>query len=361
MKLRHAITAVMLAAAATVVGERAAAQQLEWSVDFHTVFDNREGDNKMTDTRTFFHTQLAPEVGISMLNGSHRLMGGVVWTQPIGSEWYGKRISPTLYYNYRGSNGWNIAMGMFPRTLLKRPMPNYVWNDSINYIQRNVRGFMASYNGKDGFFEAVVDWRAMQSATRREAFNIIARGEWQRPGATFLAGGLAMMNHFALTSNPTPDQHIVDNFIVNPYIGLDLSRHTALDSLTVRAGALSSITRNRAFDKWKMPVGAWLEIHLGWRWLGWHNTTYAGGRLFPYYTSFGALLDQGEPYYQSKWYNRTTLYGTIIDNRFVNMRASLDFNVAKSNFTFYQRLIVRVYIDSSFKKLPEKYKLKQAF
>ncbi|MDE5636316.1 MAG: hypothetical protein K2I52_08440, partial [Muribaculaceae bacterium] len=64
------------------------------------------------------------------------------------------------------------------------------------------------------------------------------------------------------------------------------------------------------------------------------------------------------PYYRSSWYNRTSVYGTIIDNRFVNMRASLDFNLAESNFTFYQRLIVRVYIDSSFKKLSKSHKLK---
>lgn len=346
---------------ATALCQGADAQQLEWSVDFNTVFDNREGDNKMTDTRTYFQTQLSPEIGISMLDGAHSLMGGVVWTQPIGSEWYGKRLSPTLYYRYRGTNGWSMAMGMFPRTLMHRQLPNYVWSDSINYTQRNVRGFMATYVGDDGYFEAVVDWRAMQSETRREAFNVIAHGEWQRPDAVFLAGGVVVMNHFAKTRHPGPDQHVVDNFLVNPFVGVDLSRHTALDSLSVRAGALTSITRNREFGKWKMPAGAWLDITLGWRWLAWHNTTYIGGRLFPYYGTFGPLLDQGEPYYRAKWYNQTSVYGTIINNRVVNLRASLDFNVAKDNFTFYQRLILRVYIDSSFKTLPKNYKLKQAF
>ena len=335
------------------------AQQLEWNVDFNTVFDNREGDSRMTDTRTFFHTQLSPEIGVSMFDGTHRLMGGVVWTQPIGSEWYGKRLSPTLYYRYKGGGtGWSVAMGMFPRTLMHRQLPNYVWNDSICYMQRNVRGFMATYDGSDGYFEALVDWRAMQSESRREAFNIIAHGEWQRKGSMLMAGGVAVMNHFALTSNPDPDQHIVDNFLVNPYVGLDFTQRVGLDSLAVRVGALSSITRNRAYDKWKMPVGAWLDVTLRWKWLEWHNTTYAGEKLFPYYSDFGPLLDQGEPYFRSSWYNRTSVYGTIIDNRFVNMRASLDFNLAENNFTFYQRLVVRVYIDSSFRKLPSGYKLK---
>lgn len=337
------------------------AQQFEWSVDFNSVFDNREGDRKMTDTRTFFHTQLSPEVGVSMLNGMHRIMGGVVWTQPVGAEWYGQRVSPTLYYRYKGTIGWSIAMGMFPRTLMHRQLPNYIWNDSINYKQRNIRGFMATYEASDGYFEAIVDWRSIQSETRREAFNIFAHGEWMRPGSLFLAGGVAMMNHLAFSKNSTPDQHLVDNFIINPYIGLDFTDRVALDSLSLRAGTLSSINRNRAVGHWKMATGAWIDFTMSWRWLGLHNTTYIGKKLFPFYSELGPLLDQGEPYYRSDWYNRASFYGTIINNGFVNLQASLDFNLAHDNFTFYQRLIVRVYIDSAFRKLPGNYKLKSAF
>ncbi|MDE7387061.1 MAG: hypothetical protein K2N28_07990 [Muribaculaceae bacterium] len=357
------ITIVLTLLLAAIGGFNGIAQRLEWNVDFNTVFDNREGDNKMTDTKTFFHTQLAPEIGISMFNGEHRLMGGVVWTQPIGCEWYDQRVSPTLYYRYKGARGWSMAMGMFPRTLLHRELPNYIWNDSIKYTQRNIRGAMTTYEGRNGFFEALIDWRSMQSETRREAFNIIAQGEWQRPGRIFLAGGLAMMNHFAMTYHPSDDQHIVDNFIVNPYVGLDFTQRTPLDSLTVRVGALSSITRNRATDKgWKVPTGAWVDIALKYKWFAWHNTTYVGKTLFPYYSDFGPLLDQGEPYYRSKWYNKSTFYGTILSNGFMNLQASLDFNLADNNFTFYQRLILRVYIDSDFKKITKNSpKLKPSF
>ena len=71
-------------------------QELTWAVDFNTIFDNREGDDKYTDTKTFFQTKLAPEIGVSMMDGMHRISGGVVWTQPIGSEWDGYKLSPTL-------------------------------------------------------------------------------------------------------------------------------------------------------------------------------------------------------------------------------------------------------------------------
>ena len=57
------------------LGEGLHAQRLEWNVDFNTVFDNRECDNKMTDTKTFFQTQLAPEIGVSVKEGMHSIMG----------------------------------------------------------------------------------------------------------------------------------------------------------------------------------------------------------------------------------------------------------------------------------------------
>lgn len=357
--MRRLLIATLLAVATSLI---ATAQRFEWDVDFNTVFDNREGDNKLTDTRTFFHTQLSPEIGVSLLDGEHRLMGGIVWTQPIGCEWYGHRLSPTLYYQYRGPKGWNLSLGMFPRALLLHPMPEYIWNDSTYYTQHNIRGAATTYQGRNGFFQAVVDWRAMQSETQREAFNIIINGEYQRRSSIFVAGGLAMMNHFALTKSATPDQHIVDNFIVNAYAGLDLSRLVSpLDSLTLRIGPLASITRNRADGVWKVPVGARLELLLQWKWLQWHNITYAGGRLFPYYSDFHALLDQGEPYYSTRFYNRTSVAGTIFSNQYVNLRASLDFNVASHNFTFYQRLILRVYIDSSFRKLTKGYRISSIY
>ena len=337
------------------------AQRLEWSVDFNTVFDNREGDNKMTDTKTFFQTQLAPEIGVSVKDGMHRIMGGVVWTQPIGCEWNDYNVSPTLYYRYKGNNGWSMAMGMFPRTLMHRRLPNYVWSDSVNYSQRNIRGVMATYVGRDGYFEGIVDWRAMQRHNQREAFNIFAHGEWQRPGAILQAGGVAVMNHLARSKPAFEYEHVVDNFIVNPYIGFDFTENVKLDSLDVRVGALGSLTRNRGDGVWKTPVGLWLDVTLEWKMLGWHNTTYVGGKMFPYYSEFGSVLDQGEPYYRSDWYNRTSLYGYLIRDKWINLQASLDFNVAKDNFTFYQRLILRVYIDCNYKKLASGYKLKSAF
>ena len=112
----------------------------------------------------------------------------------------------------------------------------------------------------------------MQTDSKREKFNIVLHGEW-RPGRRhLLVGGHAMMNHFALTRNAPDNMHIVDNFLVNPYVGLDYSGATALDSLTVKAGALLTVERNRVNDLgWQTPGGAWLEVLGQWRWFGLKN------------------------------------------------------------------------------------------
>ena len=337
--MRIAATLCMLLAAASACAQR---PKFYWSVDMAAVFDNREGDKDYADTKTFFQTQLAPEIGISLCDGRHLVAGGAVWTQPIGCEWKDYHISPTLYYLYR-NHGLRFAMGMFGKEHLLAEMPNYIWNDSVNYTQRNIRGAMVAYNHDKGYIQAFIDWRGMQTETQREAFNIIVSGERRYKDGKFMWGGLLMMNHLALDkSGHNKGQNVVDNFLYNPYIGIDVSRltHTPLDSCAIRVGALGGFTRDRGDNHWKTPAGVWVDIDVAWRFLELKNTFYAGGKLFPYYGNYGVTLDQGEPYYAAPLYNRTSLMGYFLKLKFMRLKASLDFNAAPSHFNFYQRLIL---------------------
>ncbi len=342
------IRSLVVAALALCSWATAGAVDFTWDIDFSSVFDNREGDNAYTDTRTFFFTSLAPEIGLRF-TPADRIAGGVVWNQPIGCQWDGHRISPTLYYRHDGaaaSSPWSFSMGMFPRSELVEEMPGFLWSDSLSYTQRNIRGLLVQYRRERSFLDAYVDWRGMQTKTQREAFNIVVHGRWHpRRYNPFFIGGHAMMNHFALQKDAPADQHIVDNFVVNPYIGVNMQGRTPLDSLIVRGGPLLTLERNRADgNNWKTPLGAWIEAVAEWRWLGLKNTFYAGGRQFPSYIPFRADLYQGEPFYQARLYNRTDLYARIYRNRYIDLRASLDFNIAGSSFIFYQRLLLRVYL-----------------
>lgn len=321
--------------------------RLTWDVDFASVFDNREGDHRYTDTKTFFFTSLAPEIGVRFTDAD-RIAGGVVWYQPLANDCAGYKVQPTLYYRHDGGarSPWRFSMGMFPRTQLREEMPGFLWSDSLNYTQRNIRGALMQYQRSRGFLDAYVDWRGMQSKTRREAFNVVVHGRWHpRRGNPLFVGGHAMMNHFALRENAPVDEHIIDNFVVNPYAGVNLGSRTACDSLIVRVGPLMTIERNRVDDGgWKTPVGAWAEAFVAWKWLAVKNTFYYGGRQFASYIPFRGDLYQGEPFFQSRFYNRTDVFGRIYRNRWVDLQASLDFHVADGSFIFYQRLMVRVNI-----------------
>lgn len=326
------------------------AQEVVWDVDFGTIFDNREGESKVADAKTFFLTQLAPNIGLSLMDGEHTLEGGIVWTQPIGCEWDGYRLSPTLFYQYRKQNLQGF-MGMFPRRRLYKQVPDYIWNDSSYYVQKNVRGAAIMNSGRHGYFQIVLDWRGMQTKRQREAFNIIGMGEWQKsPGAIFSLGGVMMLNHLARREGAGEDESVVDNLLYNPYIGIDFSqRLPSVDSLRINLGVLGSVTRDRIGEnKWKLPAGLWIDAALRWRWLRVREEFYAGGALFPYYDKYGSVLAQGEPYFSSKLYSRTEVQGYILDKSFITLKASLDFHVTSSDFIFYQRLILNLYFDGSF-------------
>lgn len=314
---------------------------LYWSLDMSAIFDNREGDTKYAAAKTFFQTQLAPEIGVSLYDGRHRVAGGAVWTQPIGCEWDGHKVSPTLYYRYQ-NKGLRFAIGMFGKNQLYADMPNYIWNDSVNYAQRNVRGALIGYKNENGYFQAILDWRGMQTEKQREAFNIIASGERTYKDGKFMWGGVAMMNHLALDKSEHIGQNVVDNFLYNPYVGINLAKMVtlSLDTCSLRAGVLGALTRDRGDMKWKTPVGVWADLDVMWRFIELKNTFYAGGKLFPYYGHYGVTLDQGEPYYAASLYNRTSVAVWFLRRKFMSLRASLDFNIAPSHFNFYQRVIL---------------------
>ncbi len=238
-------------------------------------------------------------------------------------------------------------MGMFGRDQLYAEMPNYIWNDSVKYSQRNIRGAMIGYRNEKGYFQAFLDWRGMQTKTQREAFNIIASGERCYADGKFLWGGLAMMNHLALDKSGAPGQFVIDNLLYNPYAGIDIAKiagSTPLDSCSLRIGALGAFTRDRGDGGWKTPVGVWVDFDIAWKFLELKNTLYAGGKLFPLYNRYSYILDQGEPYYASSLYNRTSTSIIFLRRKFMTLKASLDFNVAPSHFNFYQRLLLTFHI-----------------
>ena len=239
------------------------AVELTWNIDLGATFDNREGDGKFAASKTYFLTSLSPEIGLK-LNSNDRIAAGAVWIQPVENSIKNGKIYPTIYYRHEGPK-WKFSMGMFPMSQLKSPLPGFLWSDSLTYYQKNIRGALAQFQTDKGFMEAYIDWRGIQSPNQREAFNIVFHGEANSAKKLFLAGGYVMMNHLAKTGGNTDGQYVVDNFLINPYIGLDFHKTTFLDSLVIKAGGLLTVERHRKTGNWATPGGFWMELLGEWK------------------------------------------------------------------------------------------------
>lgn len=344
MRERLVILTLLVCAALSV----AYAQQLEWSVDMEAMFQNREGGDEQTPDQTFLFTRLSPEVGLSLMDGTHKVMGGVSWYQPMVSNCDGYKVVPTVYYKYE-QGPWTAALGMMPRSLMERKAPALLFSDSLNFTTPNLRGALLRHKGKRGYAQLALDWRQMQSPTRREAFNVLIDTHCDIVGPLAVDTWL-QINHLAKASKDNEGQGVNDDITLLPMLSLDLARYTSLKSLDLGAGAAVQMQRARDEHKWHTPCRLVVRAHAQWRWLEATEEFSTGKDAFPLYDRFGSQLNLGDPYYRYKTYSRTDLRAHIVSNSFVDLSAVLTYHATDKMTGFWQQLSCRVYIDNALWK-----------
>ena len=322
----------------------AQAQEVAWSIDYSTVLNNREGGDEANPDQTFLFARLSPEVGVDLMHSQHQFRAGVSWYQPLNADWKGHKLDLTLYYLY-AHRRWRLGAGAMPRTLMRERLPLYLWSDSMNYQNPNLRGALVQYSWGPSYWQMMLDWRQMQSTTRREAFNAIFSGRWYPSRRSVWLGGYLQYNHLAKRKDAPPNEGVNDDITVNPLVGIDLTRHTRLDSLSLHAGAVVQMQRARADNKWHTPCAFVANATMQWRWLGISENLMAGSDLFPLYDRFGSQLNLGDPYYRSKFYSRTDVWARIVSTRFADVRATLTLHATDRTTAFWQQIAVRFYLD----------------
>lgn len=327
------------------------AQEVEWSIDASVLLNNREGGDHYTPDQTIMFTRLAPELGFSMFNGEHLLKGGIVWYQPMIDDMSGYKVLPTLYYRYNHPDGWHITAGMMPRSLMVERMPRYMWSDSLNYVQPNLRGIMTQLIKPAGYAELAVDWRQMQTDHQREAFTALLNTDWRLAGPLRIEGHM-QYSHLAKSRIDDSDQHVNDDFLMNPMLAVDLSQRTAplLDSLRLAVGAIITMDRDRANRHWHNRAGFIANASARWRWIQVDETFYTGQNLMPLYPQQGSKLNLGDPYYRHHTYSRTDLTLHVVNNRFVDLTGSLVLHASSEKTGFWQQITCRFYIDNNLWK-----------
>lgn len=356
-----------------------------WGVDAETVFDNREGDQTYSPQQTIFFSRLSPSLGVRFgksehekINNDgikkkytdvHKLVAGTHYIQPIGIGYKENKFVPTAYYTFShkvvkevkrdssvlridGTNTpdfkvWSVSFGMIPRRLSYR-LPEILWSDSMDYYNPNIRGILLQCTKNNlAFHEISLDWRSLQSADQREAFNVNYNvrkyfHRYLRGISPFFIGGNVQLNHLA-KRNPAPEgEGVNDDMFAYPYIGWDFSDKTVFDRFRIKAGYAVSFDRCRAIGDWEVDGGLLADLHLLWKKIGIIETLYAGNKQFPLYPMYGSLLNMGDPHYQSSFYSLTSIYSPIVHNQHVNFGAFLDFHVTKEGTSCYQRVVLNV-------------------
>lgn len=348
---------LLLALAIQAVGhiEPLSAQYVVWDIDFDFRFDNREyGDpSKMiTPSTTIFGANIAPEVGISWGYG-HSLLTGATLHADMGSENFFGKPEFIAYYNYSGTrlDAW---LGLFPRNNLMGRYSRATFKDTYAFYQPTIEGAMIRYKAPFWFVELACDWNGLRSPTRREKFTILFAGEANKNLS--MAGYNIMLHHHAASDTA---RGVVDNAMLNIYMGLDFSSLLVNSELAVQFSWLQGYQNDRLhIGTPTMPGGYEVDIKMRRDDIGLRNTFYKGDDLMPLWnlpyedsngSIYGPELYSGDPFYrvgEKGFYNRLELYWQPVIKGGVSLRFSSVHHFDGNHWGWQQVISLSVDIDS---------------
>lgn len=323
--------------------------QFIYDVDFTTYFDNREYYKPYQEAQTILNFRLSPQVGVRILDrvgGTHELIAGVNYTQRLGGNWRDVQFNPIAYYHY-AYRGFDLGMGAIPYTRRIMPMPEWLMYDSLTYMHPNIQGALFQYRDERGFVEMMCDWRGAQTPTRQEMFRIVGNGQYQYQWLQ--VGGLAHMNHKASFAAPN-HEYVMDDVHLHAFLGVDVTDYTPFDSLSIRAGYIFGWQRDREIYESFFNHGLIIEFYASWWFLGLKNTFYYGDNLQPLRPR-NAFVCLGDPFYQSRIYNRTDIFAYLYRSSFVNFYLSWNMHYDGNRLQHQQQMIVRFELEPLMKQL----------
>lgn len=323
--------------------------QFIYDVDFTTYFDNREYYKPYQEAQTILNFRLSPQVGVRILDrigGRHELVAGVNYTQRLGGNWRDVQFNPIAYYhfNYRG---FDLGMGAIPYTRRIMPMPEWLMYDSLTYMHPNIQGALFQYRDERGFVEMMCDWRGAQTPTRQEMFRLLINGQYQYKALQ--VGGLAHLNHKASFAAPN-HEFVMDDIHAHAFLGADVTKYTPFDSLSIRAGYIFGWQRDREINESFFNHALIVELYANWWFLGLKNTFYYGDNLQPLKTR-NAFICLGDPFYQSRIYNRTDIFAYLYRSSFVNFYFSWNMHYDGNRLQHQQQMIVRFELEPLMQEL----------
>ena len=104
-------------------------------------------------------------------------------------------------------------------------------------------------------------------------------------------------------------------------MGVSVGHLTPLDSLSLQVGYIGAFQRDRRAEQQWFAHGLHVDFILSWRFIGLRNAFYYGDNQMPLYPQYGQILNQGDPRYQARIYNRTNIFFFLVRLPFVTAYA----------------------------------------
>ena len=310
-------------------------------LDFESFFDNRETSSKYVIPQTIYGSRISPSIGLNIKDlvhlDEHKIMIGVNYAHYMGEEDRENSWTPILYYQFKHKN-YLMALGASPYHLLAEPLPGYLMSDSLSYVYNTIQGALFQYEKDKNYATFICDWRGKPSTTQSEQFRLIGMGrkQWE----LFGLGANFQLNHKANFSLPTPKQGVCDDILINPYVLFDAHTKTSFNTLYLKLGYIYEIERERITNTTYNINAVDVEVNMEYRCFQWRNQFYAGGNLFPLYSSYGINLNQGSPYYQHDWYDRMDMTVHLLKRKFVTCYFTWSLHFYEGDVDHQQRLIL---------------------
>ena len=335
-----------------------------YDVRFDMDFDNREfAKSKFSPSKTIFGARLTPSVGVSVNQSSgfkHKVMLGVDVMKDFGAPNDSSLLGEvTLYYNLEKEwqkTAFSLQAGIFPRSSMEAYYSEAFFSDQFKFYDNNLEGILLKLRRPKAYFELGCDWFGQYGRTSRERFMVFSGGS----GKIFPVlnyGYSAYMYHYA---NSIKAKGVVDNFLVNPYLELDLAKVTGLQAFSLRAGWLQTMQHDRKnIGHYLFSGGADVEFDLRYWNFGVHNIFYYGKTIMPLYTvidsagvQYGGNLYFGDPFYRvfddgsfgQGLYDRVEGYYALDLNDYLKLRVTAAFHFTNKGYAGCQQL-VRIVFD----------------
>lgn len=281
-------------------GASFAQQSLDINFNGTSFLDNREYKDYLSRSHTFSGTRLALDLGLNLDSLNHFIVGANA-IHEYGGKPYFLKVDPVAYYKYESSK-WLFNAGIFPREAVITDYPRALLNDTLRYYRPNVQGLLARYQNAHFSETGWIDWVSRQTDTDREQFLFGLKGTY-RPSLSgpFYLSHYFVLLHDAKAAVSLPDDYIRDNGGLQIRLGLDLTKKTGLDSLSIEAGGMMSLERVRVTSKINTPKGFVASVYAGYHRFAAFNEFYAGK---------GSNITYGDPFYNKKNYDRLDLMYT---------------------------------------------------